>query len=39
MAEWYTIDGKEDIETLLERILNGTPADKLEMKFDGELID
>ncbi len=39
MAEWYTIDGIEDIEILLERILIGTPAHKLEMKFDGELID
>ncbi len=39
MAEWYTLDGKEDIEILLERILNGTPAHEIEMKFDGELID
>ena len=39
MAEWYTLDGKEDIEILLERILNGTRAHQIEMKFDGELID
>ena len=32
-GEWYSLNGKEDIEPLLERILNGTPAHEIEMKL------
>ena len=34
MAEWYSLQGEKDIDTLLERILNGTPAPEIEMKIN-----
>jgi (2Fe-2S) ferredoxin len=35
MAEWYSLQGEKDLEALLERIVNGTPAPQINMKIDG----
>ena len=39
IAEWYSLDGEKDLEILFERIVNGSTAEEIKMKIDGEIIE
>ena len=36
MGEWYSLGGKKDLDLLLNRILDESPAPTIKMDFDNE---